>query len=163
MFSLWFRVFKPPRPVGGKPPRVRQKIQGKAFQLTRPVWGEPWQFSERKRQVQTFQLTRPVWGEPYFRVLWDVRQEISTHSPRVGRTKLSSVESSLMFNFNSLAPCGANRFDGIAEDGLIVISTHSPRVGRTRRVVLSLLMSKIFQLTRPVWGEPRAYSFDTVS
>ena len=78
------------------------------FQLTRPVWGEPYSFLRLRRvrrdfnslapcganlftlfrffAYQRFQLTRPVWGEPLpfraYALIWN----ISTHSPRVGRT-----------------------------------------------------------------------------
>ena len=102
-----------------------------AFQLTRPVWGEPRTdlanpvfkidfnslapcganplYEKGADSTSAFQLTRPVWGEP------------------------------------------AN----IGEQAIINrISTHSPRVGRTRRVLLWTLLLTIFQLTRPVWGEP---------
>ena len=79
----------------------------------------------------TFQLTRPVWGEPCDEVEDDSSWDISTHSPRVGRTSRHAAESLLQF-----------------------ISTHSPRVGRTcfARPYFSARLS--FQLTRPVWGEP---------
>ena len=80
----------------------------------------------------TFQLTRPVWGEPEPDMLTAPVNVISTHSPRVGRTARLYSYAPHSVHFNSLAPCGANRY---------------PR--RTRRSYIA------FQLTRPVWGEPR--------
>ena len=78
-----------------------------------------------------FQLTRPVWGEPLIRQRLQSRFPISTHSPRVGRTKFFRKHCYAVHHFNSLAPCGANR-------------PHcTPRRDRLS-----------FQLTRPVWGEP---------
>ena len=80
-----------------------------AFQLTRPVWGEPFEFetagagaanfnslapcgANRIHQKlfgasAKFQLTRPVWGEPAVNENGEYIENISTHSPRVGRTK----------------------------------------------------------------------------
>ena len=81
---------------------------------------------------RSFQLTRPVWGEPYNEDEIRAIGQISTHSPRVGRTAHSSSSARLLRNFNSLAPCGAN---------LALRRTFCRR--------------EEFQLTRPVWGEPR--------
>ena len=55
-----------------------------------------------------FQLTRPVWGEPREAVLSPEATKISTHSPRVGRTRSASAQKTEKSDFNSLAPCGAN-------------------------------------------------------
>ena len=107
--------------------------------------------------VVTFQLTRPVWGEPYSVFSSSYSTGISTHSPRVGRTTSKIPVSSVTVHFNSLAPCGANhnctqRILGIAQFQLtrpvwgepntitltatiVSISTHSPRVGRTGKAV----------------------------
>ena len=146
-----------------------------------------------------FQLTRPVWGEP-FRRMWGVLPfyisthsprvgrtplradpldplRISTHSPRVGRTNLLVLNVVLCSDFNSLAPCGANhnKLDEKHNDsefqltrpvwgepiiiviGAVIygISTHSPRVGRTLTARCATNRKRAFQLTRPVWGEPR--------
>ena len=82
-------------------------------------------------RTTTFQLTRPVWGEPCKNQYWSRLRWISTHSPRVGRTRLFFGRRAVLPHFNSLAPCGANPVD------------HRSR-GRENQ----------FQLTRPVWGEP---------
>ena len=78
-----------------------------------------------------FQLTRPVWGEP--RKCMCSRSDclISTHSPRVGRTDHLRGVHAFTFNFNSLAPCGANLGALMRVNRALDISTHSPRVGRT--------------------------------
>ena len=100
------------------------------FQLTRPVWGEPWD-SQNPSTICAFQLTRPVWGEPCDFQFIRFYFLISTHSPRVGRTY----------------------FD-VGRTVYFVISTHSPRVGRTHLFLSWSAVPGEFQLTRPVWGEP---------
>ena len=77
------------------------------FQLTRPVWGEP-KLRPLLCRFASFQLTRPVWGEPIAVRPRGIHREISTHSPRVGRTGLGGRLYGRNKNFNSLAPCGAN-------------------------------------------------------
>ena len=123
-----------------------------------------------------FQLTRPVWGEPRVTDHQSGLQNISTHSPRVGRTVMDRNTVSHFSDFNSLAPCGANRWYFWTSLTFTLISTHSPRVGRTGAYSLTsdsdsnfnslapcganqiLLIirrnTNKFQLTRPVWGEP---------
>ena len=57
-------------------------------------------------------------------------------------------------HFNSLAPCGANLYEVKQFVRGMRISTHSPRVGRTCHKYNSFVRLLLFQLTRPVWGEP---------
>ena len=124
-----------------------------------------------------FQLTRPVWGEPRLQIRLAHTFYISTHSPRVGRTQSPALTKHTHPNFNSLAPCGANPLPYFIGYLPYSISTHSPRVGRTPALLVetneypdfnslapcganqkvSELCPKLlkFQLTRPVWGEPR--------
>ena len=78
-----------------------------------------------------FQLTRPVRGEPADDATDAQGSRISTHSPRAGRTPLRLRRPQRVWDFNSLAPCGANR-------------ASCPRWRRRSK----------FQLTRPVRGEP---------
>ena len=80
----------------------------RTFQLTRPAWGEPQPF-RRPGWLKLISTHSPRVGRTRSRVVFSPRAIISTHSPRVGRT--------LIF-FRSRV----SRF----------ISTHSPRVGRTR-------------------------------
>ena len=116
------------------------------------MWGEPGIFSNALG-TRSFQLTRPVWGEPYFGLPSTIDFLISTHSPRVGRTLSRTREEVPSVNFNSLAPCGANHSELknifphnsfqltrpvwgeplrlLARSVRLPISTHSPRVGRT--------------------------------
>ena len=95
-------------PCGANHCRDRPDRRRRRFQLTRPVRGEPIVVLRSLCPIQ-FQLTRPVRGEP-FAVFYRI---------------------SAVFNFNSLAPCGANP--------------------RGRRAAASM---PSFQLTRPVRGEP---------
>ena len=89
--------------------------------------------TDDKKWVSRFQLTRPAWGEPYQLATDFGSLEISTHSPRVGRTNLLSGNLIQLLNFNSLAPRGANLSSNV-----------------------SLPTISAFQLTRPAWGEPLA-------
>ena len=149
--------------------------------------------------TSAFQLTRPVWGEPANIGEQAIINRISTHSPRVGRTRVirpqfpcghsfqltrpvwgeplgCCAEKRRADHFNSLAPCGANpRTIRILNNSKLFqltrpvwgeprltlqqsvvnrISTHSPRVGRTLARQYSPMQANRFQLTRPVWGEP---------
>ena len=84
-------------------------------------------FGDRRR----FQLTRPVWGEPRVRGWTVLSTDISTHSPRVGRT-------SVYFAFNDTtyisthSPRVGRTVVPVCQKMHICISTHSPRVGRTK-------------------------------
>ena len=192
-----------------------------AFQLTRPVWGEPkqrivlppenWISTHSPRVGRTFLSTTapyhcvhfnslaPCGANPYSTRLPKTRRHfnslapcganpftmspfalsiaISTHSPRVGRTSQKPKAKNLERYFNSLAPCGANHGRKGSKTMKMTISTHSPRVGRThvthKEIAAELdfnslapcganhslrkrpKITRTFQLTRPVWGEPR--------
>ena len=104
-----------------------------------------------------------------------VFDKISIHSPRVGRDRLPSAVFSKVCYFNPLAPCGARRrqsagrthrgdFNPLAPCGArptsimicsmeLEISIHSPRVGRDPSWAMSKRSQRVFQSTRPVWGE----------
>ena len=145
--------FQLTRPVWGEPGVGISNITFKEFQLTRPVWGEPFDYNIKGfvpihfnslapcganledvgaiGKDSKFQLTRPVWGEPKKMEKAKPRFEISTHSPRVGRTTSVRRDRHEPDDFNSLAPCGAN-----------------PVAPGTATLLFR------FQLTRPVWGEP---------
>ena len=139
--------------VGRTPKSPSLMVVRSTFQLTRPVWGEPLKTGLTERTIE-FQLTRPVWGEPGDFYAARPRKGISTHSPRVGRTKRRRANCAPNWHFNSLAPCGANLANKRVSGFLIAISTHSPRVGRTAVTIEKSLVRDGFQLTRPVWGEP---------
>ena len=129
------------------------------FQLTRPVWGEP-RFSRVRAIKLLFQLTRPVWGEPDVqRSVFD-RSSISTHSPRVGRTLHSSLHRHLCSHFNSLAPCGANPCGNRACFKKSIFQLTRPVWGEPHRKGY-LHLPLPFQLTRPVWGEPYVARYTT--
>ena len=80
-----------------------------------------------------FQLTRPAGGEPSFLQFLLLRPQVSTHSPRGGRTRRFYQPGRRRAGFNSLAPRGANQ------------------------IIASPIVANIeFQLTRPAGGEPRS-------
>ena len=118
-------------------PRVGRTVQ--RFQLTAQYvyfnslapCGANRPFSRQGVAVSPFQLTRPVWGEPDADIKAVFALMISTHSPRVGRTEDRPRAVVFTQDFNSLAPCGANHCS----------IAYSP-------------IRLLFQLTRPVWGEP---------
>ena len=131
-----------------------------------------------------FQLTRPVRGEPPRRTLLVFAQHISTHSPRAGRTRTLAILRTLSIHFNSLAPCGANRAQSAISLFLLAFQLTRPVRGEPRRSpTCSTSRSNFnslapcganrrycyadksqyrFQLTRPVRGEPgaRDYTID---
>ena len=111
---------------------AHQYLRGQAnrFQLTRPVWGEPAKIlnSLIPANISTHS---PRVGRTLISILVYRIFQISTHSPRVGRTRIVGLFGSTSSDFNSLAPCGANL---------------------QRAIIISRDIT--FQLTRPVWGEP---------
>ena len=123
-----------------------------SFQLTRPVWGEP-VHRGFATAYQTFQLTRPVWGEPRRILARSSGRQISTHSPRVGRTRNYMEAAIKCINFNSLAPCGANQPPAALMRGSKKFQLTRPVWGEPKLAHNIVLQGK-FQLTRPVWGEP---------
>ena len=82
--------------------------------------------------TNTFQLTRPAGGEPYVYQTKYRFCNVSTHSPRGGRTSGAFGSVKYAQGFNSLAPRGAN-----------------PIVAETRP------RRQKFHLTPPAGGEPR--------
>ena len=101
-----------------------------SFQLTRPVWGEPNGFDivyiDGTISTHSPRVGRTINAAP-FQGIDDISTHsprvgrtlpfgtyiitlcISTHSPRVGRTLLLRSDETRLADFNSLAPCGANR------------------------------------------------------
>ena len=114
--------------------------------------GEP-EIGDYKFKSYKFQLTRPVRGEPPNPLLRPVGVDISTHSPRAGRTRDVRPFARSRADFNSLAPCGANRFDTNTYISLANFNSLAP-CGANRCRRRSRLVSGQFQLTRPVRGEP---------
>ena len=103
-----FANFNSLAPRGANPPDGGGFFNSKEFQLTRPARGEPHYALDHKR-IYRFQLTRPARGEPFGAIAWFKHGEISTHSPRAGRTEEM----------------------GRMSQRDVEISTHSPRAGRT--------------------------------
>ena len=177
-------------------------VCGTRFQLTRPAGGEPTftrlsQLNEvsfnslaprganqehrtPKRSRPGFQLTRPAGGEPELLCCRISLANVSTHSPRGGRTYPIFKAIAEIERFNSLAPRGANltirrtrsqlsKFQLTRPAGgepvfvvqlvrQLVVSTHSPRGGRTMLSKTKTCADPTFQLTRPAGGEPRSPS-----
>ena len=85
------------------------------------------------------------------RLVWN--KSISTHSPRVGRTGSAEIVSSSVGDFNSLAPCGANHSTTDAKPFGYHFNSLAP-CGANHTNDETMFSRGIFQLTRPVWGEP---------
>ena len=83
------------------------------------------------RDYRTFQLTRPVWGEPFANNAPFYRVDISTHSPRVGRTRHAKRSGSSTRPFQLTRPVWGEPRSVVSDRSTAAISTHSPRVGRT--------------------------------
>ena len=97
-------------------------IQSCAFPIARPVWGEPldvWHYADH----YAISTHSPRVGRTRVRYCDIVSASISTHSPRVGRTFHELRQVLRDENFNSLAPRGANRV-GIAEIDLVSIRNY---------------------------------------
>ena len=103
-----------------------------------------------------FQLTRPVWGEPIQSLQQSEQTNISTHSPRVGRTSLRQLQPLTTTNFNSLAPCGANLGSTMYDLKVLNNFNSLAPCGANRQICLTGVRWEEFQLTRPVWGEPQS-------
>ena len=115
-------------------------------------------------------------GEPTDPIIYNGPGKISTHSPRAGRTHGFVFVRSYVDDFNSLAPCGANlrllksrrprpHFNSLAPCGanrdysimgLTTLSNFNSLApcGANRRRSPGRKRSGLFQLTRPVRGEP---------
>ena len=126
--------------------------------------------------LKIFQLTRPVRGEPVRKSQETTVKIISTHSPRAGRTLSIFSSCSCNCNFNSLAPCGANRCGGCGDKRgekfqltrpvrgepsrflrfphRKYISTHSPRAGRTHNRACNRLRFSHFNSLAPCGANP---------
>ena len=91
------------------------------FQLTRPVRGEP-RSKIRTCSPESFQLTRPVRGEPNTAALGAITVNISTHSPRAGRTSTSCI-------FVDCSPLLGvdNNFCSRTDCGFFVVFVREPR------------------------------------
>ena len=117
-------------PCGANPSSRDHPLLASAFQLTRPVRGEP---PIRTRSARRFGISThsPRAGRTPRYHCYQQTHRISTHSPRAGRTLIALCLSTMSFrfqltrpvrgephasaspldvytHFNSLAPCGAN-------------------------------------------------------
>ena len=141
------------RPVWGEPRIRRLQAAAWQFQLTRPVWGEPDRARRHPRHQRDFNSLAPCGANPEDTEGLETSAEISTHSPRAGRTDCVADLIPCRVNFNSLAPCGANpafRISAVARWAFQLtrpVRGEPVVAGRQRP-------RRQFQLTRPVRGEP---------
>ena len=92
------------------------------------------------RVCTIYLLPRPVWGEPAGVERIVQHADISTYSPRTGRTLGLLCQPLFFRNFNSLAPREANLRPAKQEIINMIISTHSPRARRTLSTLNSISM-----------------------
>ena len=100
--------FNPLAPHGANRDKKRAALENNNFNSLAPR-GANLGFVSIGHSVCKFQLTRPAWGEPQIADAQYMAMNISTHSPRVGRTHRNSPNTITRTHFNSLAPRGANR------------------------------------------------------
>ena len=81
------------------------------------------------------------------------REHISTHSPRAGRTRHRVPRFVIERHFNSLAPCGANRY-ALQPPGRGDNFNSLAPCGANQFLLAQVVIWNLFQLTRPVRGEP---------
>ncbi len=136
------------------------------------------------RQVQAstghggrqFQLTRPAWGRGEIPGAYSPRQQISTHTPRMGARLLSATKGrhrlppfqltrpawgrgvvaiprGQRFDISTHTPRMGARLDrACKKKGVVLISTHTPRMGARPSGRRWRKPTSKFQLTRPAWG-----------
>ena len=75
------------------------------------MWGEPCAFFRLENDTQ-FQLTRPVWGEPFGEFSERGKLKISTHSPRVGRTNIRAALRQIPYQFQLTRPVWGEPWTG---------------------------------------------------
>ena len=134
----------------------------KSFQLTRPVWGEPGHVGAVMQSNSDFNSLAPCGANRLIGEAKFFTVEISTHSPRVGRTTFRCNRSVRRPYFNSLAPCGANPVFGVRYSPFTNFNSLAP-CGANRPHCTPRRRRLSFQLTRPVWGEPKYGSDITAS
>ena len=137
------------------------------------------------RAAPAFQLTRPARGDPSYRISDRQHTEISTHSPREGRSSVTYDGIEAIKDFNSLAPRGAILPSYLKPRIDKMISTHSPREGRSLLQLPSpcslLYFNSLaprgaiqvqcsyrgafcqFQLTRPASGDPLDVEYGVIA
>ncbi len=96
------------------------------------MWGEPFGLFQCRTYRSNFNSLAPCGANPLGAICMTYETWISTHSPRVGRTRVKCCNLRNLDDFNSLAPCGANQ-----------------------KCKDKIHLASGFQLTRPVWGEPQ--------
>ena len=163
-------------PCGANPYQLAKEGLDIPFQLTRPVWGEPFCGDSKRNFEKHFNSLAPCGANLVNRYLRKILSYFNSLAPCGANLprpvkRICDITFQLTRpvwgepdyftsalpepqNFNSLAPCGANHYLGRVKKYRPSISTHSPRVGRTYKPSRVSGYMRSFQLTRPVWGEP---------
>ena len=161
-----------------RPPLYRRYFP---FQSTLPAWGETGDGAGRSPPSGIFQSTLPAWGETEGRLCDKPKDNISIHSPRMGRDYPIGKGSIETHDFNPLSPHGERHYEPSKMLPDTDISIHSPRMGRDkarpaapagdggdfnplsphgeRRTILTLTVALFrFQSTLPAWGETSSFA-----
>ena len=123
------------------------------------MWGEP-SFRRSCINSRRFQLTRPVWGEPYECCHLLAPLNISTHSPRVGRTVKRTGSREVCSAFQLTRPVWGEPFRPKGRNRFHRFQLTRPVWGEPQSAITQYI-GLSFQLTRPVWGEPRQMPYVT--
>ena len=127
--SLQPRNFNPLSPHGERPRRPATPNLRRRFQSTLPAWGET-RFCTTCRCIQQISIHSPRMGRDVSMLLMAQGMTISIHSPRMGRDGQSSFQFGRDRHFNPLSPHGERLLIGMSIAGL-----------------------EPFQSTLPAWGE----------
>ena len=133
VWRVWPRTtdFNPLSPHGERRSRAIRSGVVSNFNPLSPH-GERRGRHEDRRPDRGFQSTLPAWGETKYIERGYITQDISIHSPRMGRD-------------SGRAPAAIRAH----------ISIHSPRMGRDAFSVEQVKPLTLFQSTLPAWGETR--------
>ena len=101
-----FPLFQPTLPVWGETPYCTPCCPVFTFQPTLPVWGETGLRGISLKDQYHFNPLSPCGERPAGCVYLVQPDQISTHSPRVGRDWYQQKYNPAFRNFNPLSPCG---------------------------------------------------------
>ena len=110
--------------------------------------------SRSMRAISSFQSTLPAWGETGGRRDPRGPQDISIHSPRMGRDKHYQQEVIAHTYFNPLSPHGERPNDEERLALLFAFQSTLPAWGETAKQI-NKMFPELFQSTLPAWGETK--------
>ena len=125
-----------------------------AFQSTLPAWGETRKHIF-KNYYQDISIHSPRMGRDVKEQDRGLGLEISIHSPRMGRDMLTRPREEgeeISIHSPRMGETGPRDLRG----GASTISIHSPRMGRDLAAVAVEDREQLFQSTLPAWGETPA-------